>query len=329
VALAVFALGAALTFPTVAGATTPTAATAEALFQQGRTLMAEKRYAEACPKLEESQRLDPALGTLLLTAACHEAIGRVATAWAEFEDAAALAKQQGRRDREQFARKRAAALKPRLPFLTIEVPDAVARTDGLSVERAGELLSPAAWGVKLPIDPGSYAVIVRAPGHRDSTLSVSIPGEGADVRVAVEPLEREPTPVAVTPPLQPVASPVVAAAEAKASGWSARTTAGVVVGGAGLAVLAGGLYFGSRALSGAEDVRRLCPDRACPNAEAAAAYDEAKRDATFANVAIPVGILATGVGAYLIVTRGKSTRVAIAPAAGGRSVGVVASGIFQ
>src|SRR6476620_2846381 len=66
-------------------------AAAQALFDSARTLMAQGNFNDACPKLEESQRLDPGVGTQFNLAVCYEAIGRNASAWSLFLEVAASA----------------------------------------------------------------------------------------------------------------------------------------------------------------------------------------------------------------------------------------------
>ena len=90
------------------------AAIAQSLFDEGRKLMAEKKYPEACPRLERSYKLDPAAGTLLNLAVCHEAEGRTATAWDEFRDSVAMARRENREERMKFAQAHVDALKARL-----------------------------------------------------------------------------------------------------------------------------------------------------------------------------------------------------------------------
>src|SRR5580704_15970278 len=77
--------------------------TAQALFDDGKRLMQEGRYDDACPKLVESQRLDPGGGTLLAIALCHEAQGKLATAWGDFNIALSEARKDRRPDRETAA----------------------------------------------------------------------------------------------------------------------------------------------------------------------------------------------------------------------------------
>ncbi len=65
---------------------------AELLFQEGQQLIKDGKLAEACPKFEQSLRLDPAIGTLLSLAHCYDLSGRAASAWATYVEAEAMAR---------------------------------------------------------------------------------------------------------------------------------------------------------------------------------------------------------------------------------------------
>src|SRR5579884_2436455 len=107
-------------------------AAATALFDQGRSLMQQGKYADACPKLAESERLAPSGGTLLNLADCYEHTGQTASAWAAWKDAAARANAAGKADVEKRALARAAALEPNLAKLAISV-DTASDVPGLQV----------------------------------------------------------------------------------------------------------------------------------------------------------------------------------------------------
>ncbi len=109
------------------------AAAAEVLFAEGKRLAQEGHYAAACPKLEESQKLDPGMGTLYRLGDCYEHVGRTASAWAAFLEVAASSKTSGQQARADDAKKRASDLEPNLAKLVIRVaePD----VSGLVVKR--------------------------------------------------------------------------------------------------------------------------------------------------------------------------------------------------
>src|ERR1700685_1339046 len=91
------------------------------LFDEGRSLLAAGKVAEACPKLEESRRLDPLPGTVLNLAVCHEKQGLAASAVAEFYQARAMAERDKRGDRVALANDHLRALESQVSNLVIVV----------------------------------------------------------------------------------------------------------------------------------------------------------------------------------------------------------------
>src|SRR4051812_28534695 len=61
---------------------------AEALFAAGREAAQRGDYRQACDKFAESQRLDPAPGTLINLGDCNEHLGLLASAWRYYREAA-------------------------------------------------------------------------------------------------------------------------------------------------------------------------------------------------------------------------------------------------
>src|SRR5207248_8067153 len=85
---------AAFTFAVVARAQSNDAGIASQLFDAGRDLMKRGDYASACPKLFESARLEPRVGTLARLAECEEKIGHLAAARGHWKDTVELARAQ-------------------------------------------------------------------------------------------------------------------------------------------------------------------------------------------------------------------------------------------
>ncbi|MFO0586690.1 MAG: hypothetical protein U0441_04095 [Polyangiaceae bacterium] len=152
------------------------AAAAQALFDQAKKLMGEKRYSEACAKFEESQKQDPGLGTQTNLAICYESLGRTASAWSLYLDVASQAKATNQTEREKKARDAAKALEPKLSKLTVQV---LSPAKLIEVRRNGEIVSQAMWGTAIPVDPGLIKLTATAPDRSswEKSLTVDKPGE--------------------------------------------------------------------------------------------------------------------------------------------------------
>jgi hypothetical protein len=269
-------------------------ALAETLFFAGRGLMDAGRTASACPKFAESYRLDPAPGTLLNLAVCHEKMGRIAAAWGEYREAIADARKAGRPDREKLASDRLAAIEPDLPFLTIVVPPGT-KVPGLEVKRNGVSLKEATWGLELPVDPGNVEVTASAPGMIASRLSIAIATREHE-SLTLEPLHPAPH----TGPVK----------------WSGGKVAGLWTMIGGGALLAGGGVLGYLALNAKNSSNDQCKPyygvQACTPGGAAAMSD-AHTFAWGADAALGAGVLALGIGSYLFFTSGSNVEPGPAP----------------
>ena len=148
-----------------ADATAAQKVAAEALFDDALKLMRLGKYSDACPKLEESQRIDPGIGTLMYLGECYENIGRTASAWASFREAASKAGAEGQAERAKAATERAARLEAKLAYLTIQVAPETRAIPGLSVRLGQAVLGAESFGTAVPVDPGATRIEVGAPGH--------------------------------------------------------------------------------------------------------------------------------------------------------------------
>lgn len=160
---------------------------AEALFQDARRLMEANRMSAACPKLEESQRLDPAVGTLMYLALCYERTDRNASAWSTYRMAESAARNAGQLERVEIARARAAALESTLSRLVLRV--APNNAPDIVIKRDGVVLGRAAWGVSVPVDPGRHQIGAAARNRKPFVTTVDVPTKPTELAVDVPILE--------------------------------------------------------------------------------------------------------------------------------------------
>jgi len=307
-------------------------AEAEVLFRDGRKLIKGGKLAAGCDKLAASERLESSIGTLLNVGDCREKLGKLASAWAAFRKAEAMAKRAGGDDKRQAeAARRAAQLEPRLSNLVIEVPSGI---EGLVIRRDGEVIDEALWNTALPIDPGSYTIAAEAPGYVAWSQSVPV-GAAAKRQVVVVPgLER--VPVAEPGPFATGASPDAqpgrltsgsAVVTVERGTWSTTRKLAVAVAVVGAGAVGTGVYFGLHAkdLQDRADVR--CPLTVCADAEGLRLNDQAQTSARRANI-LYIGGGATVATAVLMWLVGAPNETVVSPTAGDHRVGIAMTGRF-
>lgn len=299
-------------------------ATANALFDEARRLSAEGQFAEACAKFEASMTLAPRLGVQLNLADCYERVGRTASAWIAFGEAAALAR-RGTDQREVFARQRQDALVRRLSRLGVAL--AGAPVHGLTVRRDGRRMEPSSLGVDVPVDPGVHVVEVTAPGYLPWSTRVVVSGEGEVVRVMVPAPERSPPAPSPASPSPPPASLTRATAEPPERRFTRATWTAAGVGVAGIGA---GTALGLRARSQWQQARRDCDGSNNCSDAADALIERSRRDGNIATLGFAIGgaALITGVVLYVRSPRSRGRPVQLAPLIAPATTGAAAAWAF-
>lgn len=307
-----FALCIALVTSVASAQSAEDKAAAEALFDEGKRLFLEKRFADACPKFEASQKLDPGGGTLLYLADCYEGAGKLASAWATFREAASLAKNAGNAERERVARTRAGMLEAKLFRVSVKLEGALPK--GLIVSRNGTEMKGELLNVPLPVDAGKLVIEVRAQGKKTFKTTVEIPNGPGDKVIEIPALVDEPAP-AQTPTEPPAQQRAPEPPPAPEPYWSGQRIAGISVGAAGVALMGVGSIFAAQAFSKNDEAKTLCEGTVCKNQQGVDALQGARTAADISTGLFLAGGAAVlgGVIVFFTAPSAKKTARPIAP----------------
>jgi hypothetical protein len=320
--LSLLLAGALLAVPMRASAQPSGEQVAEKLFNDAIALVTVGKYAEACPKLEESQRLDPALGTQFNLADCYEHTGKKGSARRLFIEVADAAKAAGKAEREKSSRERAAALEAVAPRLTITVPPPVA---ALRVEIVvdGAPFPQAKWNRAQPFDAGTHTVITSAPGKKPFEAKIALQ-DGKASEVSIPELENE-----------PVAAPIATGPdETAANAGNGQRRSALIVGAVGVLGLAVGAGAGIFSLVKHGQAKDLCADyRACPDADGRSKWNAATDAGTVSTIGFVAGAVTLTAAVILYFSAPKNVTATSAatgwwltPSVGPGAAGIVAGG---
>lgn len=262
-------------------------------FAEGREAMKRGDYPLASMKFEQSQRLDPSLGTLLNLAVCEQHLGHLLKARAlleQFFDNAAP-----HDDRRASAEELANDITAKLPQLVVNVEPSGLPSTWLSVDgRDQRFLS----GASLALDPGTHQIEFSAVGFRRRRITVTLAeAEHHELHIVLESQLKadsspQPTPAPRTPPARPN------------SGLPPGFYGALSVGLAGALTVAGSGVMIAHERS---TVREHCTDKSC-DPVGLAAGDRGSTWVVVNTVAWPVALAGASLAAYLVLFRDKHAK---------------------
>jgi hypothetical protein len=283
-------------------------AAAESLFDHAMEYLKAGDLQAACENFEKSQKIDPAVGTLLYLAECYERTGRTASAWATFREAASLARALRETDRATIGDQRAARLESQLSRVTIDTANVQAIAN-LTVLQDGVPLNPALFGASIPIDPGSHTLRAEAPGYEPWTREFVVEAGARATTLDVPMLVAKPV-ASPAEPIRAVESKQVPLAAPEKDNHTPTAdydpTASLILMGSGLAFIGGGVGFGIHAKNLDDRAARDCEGKLCATRNAEKLSNDAQQAALFSNIAYGVGAAAIITGGILLLVDGDT-----------------------
>lgn len=270
---------------------------ADELFRSARELMQAGDHAAACPKLVESQKLDPGAGTLLNLGLCYRELGDVRRAWEAYGEAAAAARAAQQPDREAHALQQVEQLAAKLPRLRLVAPAELAGARLTLDERE---LAPDELAAPIVVEAGTHEVVVVMDGQPPAVHAIEA-RDGEIVELVLPAPQREPAPSPAPSPTSPAPN----------EGLSAQETAAIVVGGVGAVGLVLGAVFGALALSDKSSSDELCSENDVCHPEGIELRDQAATKATISTATFVVGGAAAAAAIVLAATAPSSDEVAL------------------
>jgi len=295
---------------------------AKELFREARELLDAGDIEAACRRFEASMELDAATGTQLNLANCYRQRGQLAKAHRHFIRAAERARQDGQEERAQLIEGLAKPLANKLSFVKIVVkaPEA-----GIVVQRDGQPVAKALWGIPMALSPGTHHFRVSAPGKQTWLRALEVGDEPTQLVVVVPRLEQT---------LAPSAEPSPKADDGESSNLLAGGVATMALGTIGVGF---GVAFGLLASSRQDDASAHCQaDSNRCDSEGVALRDEALTAAHVATAGFAIGGAALVGGLVMVLAapssdepQPKSSRLShwqFAPWVGPQGAGLQAGG---
>ncbi len=294
-------------------------AQADAEFTEGKRLLDQGQTAAACARLAHSQELDPKLGRLLNLAFCHEQEGKTASAWGEYNAAAALAAQKGQPDRVDFAREHANSVAKRLSFLHLDVPAGAG-----SVEIDGGALPRERWTMPVPLNPGAHKVTVSAAGKKPVSVAVTLSTDPGVLDLKIPALQDDSSASTQGPAAEAAGEP-----ESSPHSTGGHRAPAYIAGGVALVGLGVGAVAGMQAMSKKSDADANCPNKQC-NPAGRAMISDAQTAATVSTVGFGVGLAGAAAAIWLLIRSSGDEPAAarVTPVLGPKTAGLGLEGTW-